>query len=300
MPTSRFIPYFLCVLVALSFACSARQQQFQQLTALETSHAALQRRLDELSLRIEHQEKLLEDVSTSERGNAADTRQDLRDLQAELQVLEGKVELHAHDLLQLKEPRTPKSAVKSSEPPPAATPAQEQRHQELANELSKVRAQLTALNEDVQGLRAARSFELGRSEYGEGRWEQALGQFQLFLEHHGSDDRVDLARFYLADCYFQLDNYLRAIAAFQEMIDKHPTSSRVCPAHFRQGMAFSRLGEYRNAKLFLEDVLHKCPAAAPERVSAEEEITRLTKLLGSKAEADKGSKKGQGGRSPKN
>ena len=101
---------------------------------------------------------------------------------------------------------------------------------------------------------------------------------------------------------FLADTTEKAIEEYTALVTAYPADStglaNLALASFYQRDMARALEPYR--LFFLEDVLHKCPAAAPERVSAEEEITRLTKLLGSKAEADKGSKKGQGGRSPKN
>jgi outer membrane protein assembly factor BamD len=78
--------------------------------------------------------------------------------------------------------------------------------------------------------------------YRAGRWASAATELErLGLEFTSADPRMARARFYLAECYFQMKSHLQAVREFRRVSDELPSDPLAPDALLRAGDAFADL-----------------------------------------------------------
>jgi tol-pal system protein YbgF len=110
--------------------------------------------------------------------------------------------------------------------------------------------------------------------FGEGlqkmkKGDQAGGRekFTSFIAQNPKSDRIDEARFYIGESYFNEKNYEKAILEYQVIIAKYPKSKKRAAALYKQAVAFEKIGDSANAKTRYKDLINVYPNSPEAKIA---------------------------------
>lgn len=104
-------------------------------------------------------------------------------------------------------------------------------------------------------------FDAGVNAFNARKYEEAQRSFTDFLKNYTGHTLSADAQFYLAECYFQRNQFADAALAYDTVIKKHSKSSRLPAAYLKQGIAFSKLNQGAAAKARMQELIKKYPNA---------------------------------------
>lgn len=110
-------------------------------------------------------------------------------------------------------------------------------------------------------------FDAGVNAYNARKYEEAQRSFTDFLKNYKEHNLVPEAQYYLAECYFQRNQFADAALAYDTVIKKYPASSRAPGAYLKQGISFSKLNQSAAAKARMQELIKKFPNS-PEAARA--------------------------------
>jgi TolA-binding protein len=102
------------------------------------------------------------------------------------------------------------------------------------------------------------------AEFGEGwalvklnRHRDAAEAFARFVQNRPKDPRLEEARFWMAESYFQAEDYRQAAEAYELFNRTYPASKRSAQAYYGLGWCMVKLGEYASAAQAFENVIQR-------------------------------------------
>lgn len=110
-------------------------------------------------------------------------------------------------------------------------------------------------------------FDAGVNAFNARKYEEAQRSFSDFLKNYQSHNLVPEAQYYLAECYFQRNQFADAALAYDAVIKKFPKSTRAPGAYLKQGISFSKLNQGAAAKARMQELIKKFPNS-PEAARA--------------------------------
>lgn len=110
-------------------------------------------------------------------------------------------------------------------------------------------------------------FDAGVNAYNSRKYDEAQRSFNDFLKNYKDHSQAPEAQYYLAECYFQRNQFADAALAYDAVIKKYPSSSSAPGAYLKQGISFSKLNQSAAAKARLEELIKKYPNS-PEAARA--------------------------------
>ena len=110
-------------------------------------------------------------------------------------------------------------------------------------------------------------YDAALASFKKGNYEEAMGDFRLFLERYPKSDRADNAHFWIGECHMALKQYEQAILAYQEVIKKYPKGNKVPNAMLRQAMAFLEIKDRTSTRLLLNRVIKKYPNSNEAKIA---------------------------------
>ena len=110
-------------------------------------------------------------------------------------------------------------------------------------------------------------FDAGVNSYNARKYDEAQRSFTDFLKNYKDHSQAPEAQYYLAECYFQRNQFADAALAYDAVIKKYPSSSSAPGAYLKQGISFSKLNQAAAAKAQLETLIKKYPNS-PEAARA--------------------------------
>lgn len=250
------------LLTALALTLAACVQDPRQ--ALEGDLSTIQKRLDNLQIRMESMERssakstqTLEESDKAWRQARADQGVVLEDLRVEINSLKGNLDVLQHDLK-------------------TGADTQEKVRQDFDARLSELENKRATSPAPKSGRETPKSTDVGR--YGEiyktmqetKDYDQSIEQFEEFLRDYPDSTLKDDAQYWIGYGFFVKQNYARSIEEMQRLVDDFPKSEKICEGILTQGMAFRQMKELTKAKLFLTEVTKKCPkSSAATRAKAQ-------------------------------
>lgn len=109
-------------------------------------------------------------------------------------------------------------------------------------------------------------------EFAAGRYENAIGKFETFLEKFPDNNYVGNARFWLGECYFSLERFDNAVAEFNQVVNLYPRSEKVPEALMKTVQAHRKLHQDEKAEEALRFLLNNYPDSPAARTMAEESL----------------------------
>ncbi|WP_165078502.1 MULTISPECIES: tol-pal system protein YbgF [unclassified Desulfovibrio] len=110
-------------------------------------------------------------------------------------------------------------------------------------------------------------FDAGVNAYNARKYEEAQRSFTDFLKNYKDHSQAAEAQYYLAECYFQRNQFADAALAYDKVIKQYPKSSSAPGAYLKQGISFSKIGQAAAAKARMQEVISKYPNS-PEAARA--------------------------------
>lgn len=105
-------------------------------------------------------------------------------------------------------------------------------------------------------------FDAGVNAYNARKYDEAQRSFNDFLKNYKNHTQSAEAQFYLAECYFQRNQFADAALAYDTVIKKYPSSSSAPGAYLKQGISFSKLNQGAAARARMQELIRKYPNSA--------------------------------------
>lgn len=175
------------------------------------------------------------------RERVADISTEMDELRRELGAIQGRldvIEKRANDALEeVKATRREVNALVVAEPseraasgPPDANAA-----------LRKMDAEDGAL-EAASSPQEVAAYREAYAAWREGRNDDCVDLFRVFLRSHAESAYADDAAFWMADCHFKQGDYKRAALRFDDVVRTYPGGNKAPEALYRQGVSLLKLG----------------------------------------------------------
>ncbi len=101
----------------------------------------------------------------------------------------------------------------------------------------------------------------------DGKYDLAKEAFRKFLQAFPNTEYSDNAQFWIGECDYFEGRYEEAIVEYEGVIQNYPTGNKVPHAFLKQALAFLKLGDKSSAKLLLQRVIKDYPNTTPARIA---------------------------------
>ena len=223
----------------------------------------------------------------------------LENLQNELQILRGELELHTHELTEIKRrqrdlyldidrrllqmerkgnPQSPSAGAKIT--PPAVTPSPQpaapvQKPAATSNTTPTTTAatstpQPTATDFASEQKAYQHAFDLLR----ELQYEQAINAFRGFLKQYPQGRYAHIAQYWSGEANYAQRQFKKAISDYQLLIDNYPSSPKLAEAALKIGYSYYELKNYPQAEKTLQQLIANFPGTT-EAGQAQNLIKRI-------------------------
>ena len=196
-------------------------------------------------------------------------------LQNELQILRGEIELHSHELedikqrqrdlyvdidrrlLRLERGGTESGAAELSSPKGSATTGQASAAAASVQTGAAVATTSTSSAADLASEQKAyqAAFDLLR----ELRYDQAVSAFQDFIKAYPKGRYAHIAQYWIGEANYAQRNFKQAIQDYQTLIDKYPSSPKLAEAMLKIGYSQYELKELKQAESTLNQLIKSYP-----------------------------------------
>lgn len=86
-------------------------------------------------------------------------------------------------------------------------------------------------------------YDSAYSDYLQGNYDLAILGFRRYTENHGNDELADNATYWIGECYYSQGKFKQAIEQFDEVLNDFPDSDRIPSTLLRKGYAYLELGQ---------------------------------------------------------
>ncbi len=100
-----------------------------------------------------------------------------------------------------------------------------------------------------------------------GKYGLAKEEFRKFLKSFPNTEYSDNAQFWIGECDYFEGRYEEAIVEYEGVIQNYPKGNKVPNAFLKQALSFLKLGDKSSAKLLLQRVIKDYPNTTPARVA---------------------------------
>jgi tol-pal system protein YbgF len=183
--------------------------------------------------------------------------------------------LEAYDLEEIEPPAPPRTPPPQAPPAPAPAPAAP------PSSTPPPAAPRTAAPAEPAGDQPSKPvtaaaqalYDQGYTLYHQGRYADAEGAFQRFLQAYGNTDLADNAGYWIGESRYSRKDYRGALAAFREAIDRHPDGNKVPDSLLKVGRCLEQLGDVDGAREVYRELVRRFPgsgaaASGEERLGA--------------------------------
>lgn len=103
------------------------------------------------------------------------------------------------------------------------------------------------------------AYDRAQQDYAQGRYDEALASFRLFLVQYPDSPLIPNAHFWMGECYVRARDYERGLEQYEHVVKKYPRSAKAAPALYRKAMAFLELNNKQAAKSALRQLIADYP-----------------------------------------
>lgn len=101
--------------------------------------------------------------------------------------------------------------------------------------------------------------------YREGRFGQAILDFEEFLRGHPDHEYADNAQYWIGESYYSQGEYEQAVVEFSRVLDRYPHEAKAPDALLKMGLAYDKLGQPDRARVFWERLTNQHPHSEASR-----------------------------------
>jgi len=113
------------------------------------------------------------------------------------------------------------------------------------------------------------SYEEGYRNLSDGNYKEARDDFNLFLSNNRNSPQAVDAMYWIAESYYREGKFEEAILEFQKFIDSYPKDDRVPLSYLKQGLSLTNIDRNEEAKLFFQTLIDKFPKSDEARIAKE-------------------------------
>ncbi len=95
----------------------------------------------------------------------------------------------------------------------------------------------------------------------EGRYEDAITQFETLIQTYPDSDLVDDSMYWIAESNYVTQNYQASLPEFERVIREYPESQRAPEAMLKIGYIYYDMEQFESARDYLLEVIDKFPAS---------------------------------------
>lgn len=110
-------------------------------------------------------------------------------------------------------------------------------------------------------------YDAGLNAFTARKYDEAQRSFADFMKNYPTHSMAPDTQYYLAECYFQRNQFPDAALAYDTVITKFAKSSRAPGAYLKQGICFSKMNQKAAAKARMNELIKKYPNS-PEAARA--------------------------------
>ena len=110
-------------------------------------------------------------------------------------------------------------------------------------------------------------YDAGLNAFTARKYDEAQRSFADFMKNYPTHSMAPDAQYYLAECYFQRNQFPDAALAYDTVITKFAKSSGAPGAYLKQGICFSKMNQKAAAKARMNELIKKYPNS-PEAARA--------------------------------
>lgn len=99
------------------------------------------------------------------------------------------------------------------------------------------------------------------SGFRDGRFGQAILDFEEFLRRYPGHEYADNAQYWIGECYYSQREFGEAVVEFGRVVERYPRDGKAPDALLKIGLAYQQLGEMEKAKAFWKRLVSEYPAA---------------------------------------
>ena len=146
----------------------------------------------------------------------------------------------------------------------------------MSGQLRGLERQIANTKQEVPLPAASDVFNRAYSQLTQGFYDDAIGEFKEFVKNHTDPVRVPAAQFYIGQAYFDQRKFDQAVIQFDMFLEKYLNNDRKCLALYRKGQALVELKDIPKAQLALQSVIRDC-AGTQEATNAAQDLKSLPK-----------------------
>jgi len=275
------------IIILANRTSTLERNLFQLRDSNEETKTAFQETKSALSRRLEQSEKKIDSQLQPVLQNQANSTIQFESLKAEIQILQGRIEVLEHsqkkeraqlteslskdlkDLqarLQLLEKPPPP-------PPPPPTPIDSGAKPEKAKEITReAKEDQKGVKEPVKEKEKTKAtpeeiYEDADALLKKQAYEGAKKKFEDYLKKAPKGNNVEEARFGLAESLYGVKEYEEAILAYQKLIKSYPKSKLIPEALYKQALSFINLKDTGSARLLLEKIIKEFPKSSRAKLA---------------------------------
>jgi tol-pal system protein YbgF len=102
-------------------------------------------------------------------------------------------------------------------------------------------------------------YSKARQMYLDGKFKSAINAFSEFLNRFPNHSLASNAQYWLAECYYSLEEYETAIYQFDKVIINYPESEKFLDAKLKIAYCLEDMGEYEGALAQLQEIAKQYP-----------------------------------------
>lgn len=196
----------------------------------------------------------------------------LDNLQNELQILRGEIELHTHELEEIKqrqrdlyvdidrrllllERAAPDGSTAATTAPAAAVDAKKPTDSPKTAVTASVAAKPAADDFESEQKAYQSAFDLLR----ELRYEQSVAAFKDFIKQYPNGRYAHIAQYWIGEANYAQRNFKQAIVDYQVLVDKYPSSPKLAEAMLKIGYSQYELKSMKQAEATLNNLIKNYP-----------------------------------------
>lgn len=121
--------------------------------------------------------------------------------------------------------------------------------------------------EKKEGTGREEAYATSYSMFKSGRYDAAKEEFRKFLKAFPNSEYSDNAQFWIGECEYFQGRYEEAIIEYEAVIQNYPKGNKVPNALLKQALSFLKLGDTSSAKFLLQGVIKDYPNTTPASVA---------------------------------
>lgn len=221
---------------------------------------------------LETQVAELQRINEAQSKNLATALNQLQDVLAEFQKLNGRVEASEHLVTDQQ------NIIKDSQ---RRLEILEDKSQLLVTQLEDLKKAGLLPAAQAKSLSDFKAFQQGITQLNGDDYKGAAVTLQAFVKTNPKSPYAENAQYWIGECYYGMRDFPRAVAEFQKVIKDFPKGSKIAASMLKQGFSFFEMQSFDDAKAFLEKVIVKYPQT-DEAIKAQVTITQINRLLEAK------------------